>query len=69
MGIVKLIFIFIIVWLVLSLYKNLRSKVKPIKHKQKVTNKMVQCHKCQVHIPINEAILSNDFYYCDKHKL
>ena len=68
MGIVKLIFVFVIIWLILRLFKSIKQNLKLKNNKQKNNHKMVECCQCQVHIPIKEAVLSHNSYYCNRHK-
>jgi hypothetical protein len=63
----RLIFLGLIIWLVIYLFKqHVRQS-----HATKATNKeiaedMVKCEACAVHLPRSEAILVNNNFYCSK---
>ena len=65
MGIVKLIIIFIVIWLGVSLWRQFR-KTPDNNIPQPSTSKMLSCGVCKTHIPENEAIIQNGEVFCSK---
>ena len=66
--IVKIIILFIIIWLGLRIYMALQAKKAkndPVKH----VEDMVSCVTCGIHIPVNEAIKIGNKYFCSKDHL
>lgn len=72
MNLFRLLVIAAIVWLTLRIFrnwqeKNTMAKNKTIKDSQ--IKNMVQCSKCGIHLPEQEALKSNNqFYCCEEHK-
>ncbi len=66
--IVKLIFLGIFVWLGLRIYKAIKAAKKP-EITQDVHQDMVCCQHCNIHIPVNEAIIKEGKYYCSPEHL
>ena len=65
MGIFKLIFVGLLIWLGFIIFKKFRKppselSQKPSKHK------MLACCVCKTHIPENEAIIQNGKIFCSK---
>ena len=72
MNLFRLLIIAAIVWLVIRIFKNWQEKnltAKKNTDKDSTIKNMVQCSKCDVHLPEQEAIRSNNkFYCCEEHK-
>ena len=72
MNLIRLLIIAAIVWLTLRIFrnwqnKNIIAKKKSIKDSQ--IKNMVQCSKCGVHLPEQEALkYNNQFYCCQEHQ-
>ncbi|VAW91762.1 hypothetical protein MNBD_GAMMA23-118 [hydrothermal vent metagenome] len=72
MNLIRLLVIVAIIWLAYRMYQNWLAK-KNIAHKQQ-TNKpdienMVQCSKCGIHLPEQEALKQGiQFFCCEAHK-
>lgn len=68
----RLIFLGLIIWLVIYLFKqHLRQSHTTQSDVTKTANKeiaedMVKCEACAVHLPRSEAILVNNNFYCCK---
>jgi len=71
MNLIRLLVIVAIIWLVYRIYQNWQA-AKPVSSKKTKTppiEDMVQCSKCGVHLPANEALKSGDKFYCsESHK-
>lgn len=72
MNLIRLLVIAAIIWLILRIFKNWQEK-NAISKKNSTKNSqiknMVQCSKCGVHLPEQEALKSdNQFYCCEEHK-
>jgi len=66
MGLIRLIAIAFIIWLVIYIARQLlqkRSQSQEKKPTMKIGT-MVQCERCGLHIPENEAVKENGHYYC-----
>jgi uncharacterized protein len=68
MGIIKLIFIALLVFVGFFLLKKFRKPANTTAQ-QPSTNKMVACSVCNMHIPENEAVIQNGKVYCSKEHL
>ncbi len=68
MGVVKLIFVALLVFVGFFLLKKFRKPVNTTAQ-QPSANKMVACSVCNTHIPENEAIIQNGKVYCSKEHL
>lgn len=71
MNLIRLLAIAAIIWLCYRIYQNwLEAKsAAEKKHKKDTVENMVQCDKCGVHIPQQEALRSGDKFYCSEaHK-
>ena len=68
MGITRLIIIIALVWLVYTIYQRLKNtgSLSEIKSEKLDNKKMVMCEICDLHIPADEAIEENGFYFCSK---
>lgn len=72
MNLIRLLVIAAIVWLTLRIFrnwqnKNIIAKKKTIKDSQ--IKNMVECSKCGIHLPEQEALKSNNkFYCCEEHQ-
>lgn len=67
----KLIFLGLIIWLAIYVFKRMMSEAKPsqpsaAKSEESEAENMVQCATCQVHLPRSEAFLVNGVFYCSK---
>lgn len=68
----RLIFIGLIIWLVIYIFKRNASQLnstKPTEEKtstQENIEDMVQCANCAVHLPRSEAFLVSGNFYCSK---
>lgn len=64
-----LFFGIIIFFAVYFVRRSLQTKQKKPQNPPPATNeKMVKCAHCGVHVPVSEAILRNEEYYCsDAH--
>lgn len=73
MNLIRLLIIAAIVWLTFRIYRNWQDKNKIAKKnatKDSQIKNMVQCSKCGVHLPEQEALKSNNLYYCcEEHKI
>lgn len=65
-----LILAIIVVFVVYFVKRKLQSgQQNPQAPKPSTNEKMVKCAHCGVHVPVSEALLLNDAYYCsDAHK-
>ena len=72
MNLLRLLIIVGIVWISYRIYKNWKSKNEMISRQNKKNTgikNMVQCVKCGVHLPEQEAIkASGKFFCCEEHK-
>ncbi|NOR51790.1 MAG: hypothetical protein GQ470_04145 [Gammaproteobacteria bacterium] len=66
MGIVRLLIIGVAIWLAFSLFKRFSNRPSPSEKSIKAgsSKKMVQCKQCGLHIPVDEALLKGDDYFC-----
>ena len=72
MNLIRLLVIVAIVWLVYRMYQNWLSSNK-IARKQRARQaeikNMVQCSRCGLHLPENEALRQGGKFYCSEaHK-
>jgi len=72
MNLIRLLVIVAIVWLAYRIFQNWKVKneqaARKIKKDAPIKN-MVQCAKCGVHLPEQEALKdSGNFFCCDEHK-
>lgn len=66
--IVKLIILFIVIWLGLRIYLAVQAKkAKPPTVKQ--VQDMVRCEVCGTHTPVDEAIKVGNKYFCSPDHL
>lgn len=68
MGIVRLIFVALLLFGGFFLLKKFRKPSKAIA-KQPSTNKILACSVCNTHIPESSAIIKNGKVYCSKEHL
>ncbi len=72
MNLIRLLVIAAIIWLCYRIYQNWLETKSSAAHKKQHDNSiedMVQCAKCGVHIPQQEALKSGDKFYCSEaHK-
>lgn len=71
MNLFRVLIIVGIVWIAYRIYQNWKSKNARIAKQQNNSGikNMVQCVKCGVHIPEQEAIKSlGKFFCCEEHK-
>jgi len=72
MNLIRLLIIAAIVWLTFRIVKNWQAKNTITKNKARkdsTIGNMVQCVKCGVHIPEQEALNYNGkLYCCEEHK-
>ncbi len=68
MGIVKLIFVVLLVFVGFYLLKKFR-KLSGKMAQRPSTNKILACSVCNMHIPESEAIIQNGKVYCSKEHL
>ncbi len=72
MNLFRLLIIVGIVWIAYQIYRNWKSKNQLIARQHKKDSdikNMVQCAKCGVHLPEQEAVKSSDdFFCCEEHK-
>lgn len=68
MGLIRLLIYIFIIWLAVQFIKRLLNPpARPhSKQKPKQVESFVACHKCGLHIPQQEAIESQGYYYCSK---
>ncbi|SFV65937.1 hypothetical protein MNB_SUP05-5-585 [hydrothermal vent metagenome] len=66
MGIFKLVLVAVVLWLVYRLFKTFKS-TDTKKNTSKI-NKIIACCECDLHIPVNQAVFSNNKYYCQQHR-
>lgn len=66
MGILRIILVTGLVWLIFSFYRYLQMKFNSTGSIQQTGSigKMVKCESCGIHIPVDEAVISNGLYYC-----
>ncbi|GMT40926.1 MAG: hypothetical protein IEMM0001_1661 [bacterium] len=63
--IIKLVILFIIVWVGLRIYHTIQNK-KPEPLMKRKTRDMVSCTKCGIHIPVDEAVKDKGKYFCSQ---
>ncbi len=68
MNILRLLAIFIVIWLLVRIVRNYRNKVQITASRRNSNNldTMVECARCGLHIPKQEAIRKGKRYYCSK---
>jgi uncharacterized protein len=59
----KLLLLVVGVWLVLTILKRYQKNMSD-QQKPKVSEDMVKCAHCGVHLPKSESIFINQRYYC-----
>lgn len=66
MGLVRLLLIIAIVWLVLVLARRLLDSGRRIaeQRKPRLTENMVRCERCGLHVPESEAVRRDGHNYC-----
>ncbi len=68
MNILRLIAIFIVIWLLVRIVKNYRNRAKLDASRRNSSNlgTMVECSRCGLHVPKQEAFRKGSRYYCSK---
>ncbi len=71
MGLFRLLVVLALIWLAYSIYKRIQSSrgSSVEDHKEALSQKMVTCEVCDIHIPLNEAIEENNHYFCSTEHL
>ena len=73
----RLVILAIIVWIAFKLVKRVllqqsseaKAKENTAEHTVKDAENMVKCTHCGVHLPVSEAFLVNQLFYCSKAHL
>ena len=73
----RLVILAIIVWVAFKLVKRVllqqssgtNGKEGTAEHSAKDPENMVKCTHCGVHLPVSEAFLANQLFYCSKAHL
>lgn len=72
MGLIKLLVLAVVVFAGVTLWRRLqaqRGRRDRFTTDRKTPESMVRCHKCNVHIPENKALRSDqDWYCCSEHR-
>ena len=69
MTLIRILLIALVVWLLLRMLKNwANQQVAPKKAKPQIET-VVRCQHCGLHIPKQEAIQSDNKYYCSQEHL
>jgi len=63
MGITKIIFIALLVWIAFKLYSKLKSPSKKADNIS-LNKKIVPCSFCKTHVPVVSAIKVRNKYFC-----
>jgi uncharacterized protein len=70
MNLIRILVIALIVWLVYRMIQRTLAKPEPEKPADaKLATDMVRCAHCGIHIPKNEALQRDGFYYCSEQHL
>ncbi|MDH5446376.1 MAG: PP0621 family protein [Gammaproteobacteria bacterium] len=70
MTLIRILLIALVAWLLLRMIRNWADRQKIAR--QKSTSELesiVPCHHCGLHIPKNEALESDNKYYCSQEHL
>ena len=79
-GFFRLIIILLVIWLIYRLYQGVKRQLEQRQeHNQKPTKpgnagnakaeSIVRCQHCGLHVPVSEALQSNNKYYCCQEHL
>jgi len=63
MGLLRFLLVVGIIWLLYRVIQRIRLQINPGKISPEIS-KMVRCEHCGIYLPREEALLSNDYYYC-----
>jgi len=66
--IVKLVILVLLIFLGIRIYSWMQQKSSSTSSKT-IVQDMVSCEKCGIHIPANEAIKSDNKFYCSQDHL
>lgn len=70
MALIRILIIALVVWLLLRMIKNWASRPAGVqKDTRPEVESMVRCQHCGLHIPKQEAIRSDNYYYCSQEHL
>lgn len=53
-----------VIWMIVRFFWNARRLTDKNPSEKLKADDMVSCHKCGLHIPVDEAIKSADHWYC-----
>ncbi len=63
---VKLLLIFIAIWLLISVLKRYKRNMDDQYRSNNNAEDMVRCSYCGLHLPKNESFLKNSHYFCSE---
>ena len=66
---IRLIFLILAIgaiWLILRFYWQKNQQLSKDKAPEKLTDEMVECCYCKVHIPKSEAVIVEEDWYCSQ---
>lgn len=70
MPLIRILIIIAIIWLLIHLFKQYRERrmehLSNAQEQKKITDQMVKCAHCGLHMPETEAIKQGHSYYCSQ---
>lgn len=69
MALIRILIIALVVWLLLRMLKNWANTAQAAKDRPAPIETMVRCEHCGLHVPKQEALESDNKYYCCKEHL
>jgi len=62
----KILLLAVAVWLLLSIVKRYRNSLEQPSKPAALSEDMVQCAACNVHLPKSDSIVVNNQHYCSE---